>query len=41
MMKKIILLIVMLGILSACTLGGGFGVSNGGAGVAIGGGIGF
>ncbi|WP_386690070.1 hypothetical protein [Lonepinella sp. MS14437] len=40
-MKKIILFILMASFLSACTVGGGFGASNGGAGVAVGTGIGF
>lgn len=40
-MKKIIMLMVVALITSACTVGGGFGVGTGGAGVNIGAGIGF
>ncbi|WP_439327441.1 hypothetical protein [Lonepinella sp. BR2357] len=40
-MKKSILLILAVSLLSACTFGGGFGVGHGGAGVSLGTGIGF
>lgn len=40
-MKKLIICLILSVFLSACTVGGGFGVGNGGARIGIGTGIGF
>ncbi|TDQ57211.1 hypothetical protein EDC45_1607 [Mesocricetibacter intestinalis] len=40
-MKRWGLIVCCLFLLGACSVGGGFGVNNGGAGIAIGSGISF
>ncbi|MDY6215233.1 lipoprotein [Actinobacillus porcinus] len=42
-MKKLFLILVLTTLLSSCNagVGGGFGVSNGGAGISLGAGLGF
>ncbi|MGQ0287157.1 hypothetical protein ACT2CV_08135 [Pasteurellaceae bacterium 22721_9_1] len=40
-MKKMMLAVLMAALVAGCTVGGGFGIGTGGAGVNIGTGIGF
>lgn len=40
-MKRLVIYLMLSALLTACTVGGGFNIGSGGAGVSIGTGIGF